>query len=111
MASIPQQQITDAYHALKYSDTGRVHFGRGYQLVRDFNDYALYHYGTLIYACNMKDRSFSVGGWSRSDADAINSMAYWTGIGGAYIQNYTLYPVGKGPRYEKVAKKRAVRRK
>ena len=111
MASIPQQQVTDAYHKLKYADVGEVYFGRGYRLTKAGNVYALIHYGTQIYECNTKTQKFSVGGWSRSDADAINSIAYWTGIGGAYIQNYTLYPVGKGPRYEKVAKKKAVRRK
>ena len=109
MASIPQQQITNAYRELKYIDNGEVYFGRGYRLERAGPKFTLIHYGTVIYECNTKTQRFSVGGWSRSDADAINSIAYWTGVGGAYIQNYTLWPVGKGPRYEKKAK--TVRRK
>lgn len=107
MASIPQQQITDAYREVKYSDFGEVYFGRGYRLSKVKNKYTLVHYGTTIYECDTKTQKFSVGGWSKSDVDAINSIAYWTGVGGAYIQNYTLWPVGKGPRYEK----KAVRRK
>lgn len=110
MASIPQQQITNAYHSLKYTDEGEVYFGRGYRLVRAGPKFTLIHYGTVIYECNTKTQKFSVGGWSKSDVDAINSIAYWTGVGGAYIQNYTLYPVGEGPRYNKVAKKTVRRR-
>lgn len=106
MASIPQQQITNAYRELKYVNEGEVYFGRGYRLIRSGPKFTLIHYGTVIYECNIKTEKFSVGGWSKSDADAINSIAYWTGVGGAYIQNYTLWPVGKGPRYEKKSKRR-----
>ena len=109
MASIPQAQITEAYHQIKYDSVGEVYFGRGYVMTKNGPVIKLKHYGTFIYECNLNNGTFKVGGWSRSDADAINSIAYWTGIGGAYIQNYTLYPKRKGPRYEK--KPRAVRRK
>lgn len=106
MASIPQQQVTDAYHQVKYADFGEVYFGRAYRLSKIKNKFRLVHYGTMIYECDIKNRTFSVGGYSKSDVDAINSIAYWTGIGGAYIQDYTLWPIGKGPRYEKKNKRR-----
>lgn len=109
MASIPQQQITDAYHQIKYADYGEVYFGRGYRLGKYKSKYFLLHYGTEIYRCDTKTKKFAVGGYSMSDAMAINSIAYWTGVGGAYRQDGILYAVGKGPRYEKKAK--TVRRK
>lgn len=114
MSSIPQQQFVNAFDKVKsdyiarqrYGLNGmyvlRGHeFGRGYIMFYDGKKCMLKHYGTLIYECDFKTKKFKIGGWSKSDADAINSMGRITGIGGAYIQNGTLYAEGTGPRYKK----------
>ena len=114
MASIPQKQFVDAFNRVKYDYIAKqkyglrgttvywgYEFGRGYIMFYDGKTCTLNHYGTLIYKCDFKTKKFKIGGWSRSDADAINSMGRITGIGGAYIQNGKLYAAGTGPRYKK----------
>lgn len=113
MARIPQKQFVDAFSYVKseyimkskYSYTNKSFvghtFGRGYTMQYNGKVCSLYHYGTLIYECDFKTKKFKIGGWSKSDADAINSMGRITGIGGAYIQNGNLYAEGTGPRYRR----------
>lgn len=115
MASIPQKQFVDAFNRVKSEYMARMRsglyrnpygdceFGRGqsYSMFYDGKTCTLRHYRTLIYHCDFKTKKFKIGGWSKSDTDAINSMGRITGIGGAYIQNGTLYAEGTGPRYKK----------
>lgn len=113
MGRIPQKQFVDAYGfvtaeyrvKLKYGYSGKpsvtYRFGRDYVMYYDGKKCALFHYGTSIYQCDFKTKKYEIGGWSKSDADAINSMGRITGIGGAYIQNGVLYKDGTGPRYKK----------
>lgn len=108
MASIPQEQISDAYYHIQYYPNEWYTFGRGYKVFGNKNEVKMYHYGTLIYECNTKTKKFKVGGYSQSDVNAINSMAYHTCVGGAYIQNGTLYAKGTGPKYEKGMKRKGI---
>lgn len=114
MARIPQKQFVDAFSRVKsdhiakqkYGMNGMYvlrgyEFGRGYVMFYDGKKCMLKHYGTLIYECDFKTKKFKIGGWSKSDADAIESMGRITGIGGAYIQNGVLYAKGTGPRYKR----------
>ena len=115
MARIPQKQFINAFSKVKSeymakmrsgrykSPYGMCEFGRGqcYSIFYDGKKCELYHYNTLIYECDFKTRKFKIGGWSKSDSDAINSMGYITGIGSVYIQNGVLYKDGTGPRYKK----------
>lgn len=107
MASIPQEQISDAYYYVKNYPNEWYSFGRGYRAYGNKQWISLFHYGTKIYHAVFKTGKFEVGGFSQSDVNAINSMAYHTGIGGAYIKDGVLYAKGTGPKYvKKTAKKR-----
>lgn len=101
MASIPQEQFITAYYAASRVQ-GRWHtFGRGYELYVKGKFVKLTHYGTTIYEYDPKKRKVSYGGaYSMSDVNAINSMAYLTGKGGAYLQGGKIYAEGTGPRYK-----------
>ena len=115
MPSIPQQQFVNAFSKVKSeymarmrsglyrSPYGDCEVGRGqcYYMVCGGKKGELRHYRTLIYECDFKTKKSKVGGWSKSDSDAINSMGRITGIGGAYIQNGILYAEGTGPRYKR----------
>ena len=102
MASIPQQQISDAYYYCLRHPNEEHGFGRGYVMWYNGNHtFILEHYGTEIYRCDTSTKKFRVGGYSYSDVMAINSLAYHTGVGGAYIEKNKLYAKGTGPRYEK----------
>ena len=102
MASIPQQQISDAYYHVNNWPKQWYGFGRGYNMYYDGKDtYKLVHYGTTIYECNERTKKAKVGGWSMSDVAAINSLAYHTGTPKAYMTGGSVYLVGTGPRYEK----------
>lgn len=114
MPRIPQKQFVDAYSYVRaeykvqkarwgtarpvYHEFGRE---KSYTMVYDGQKCELYHYRTLIYQCVFKTKKFKIGGWSKSDSDAINSMGRITGIGGAYIQDGVLYKDGTGPRYKR----------
>lgn len=98
MARIPQAQFIEAYRIVRANpnkyDMWGYEFGRNkcYTLWYSKQKCTLSHYNTIIYECNFKTKKFKIGGWSKSDADAINSMAKLTGIGGAYIKDGVLYP-------------------
>lgn len=102
MASIPQEQILNAYYAASHVP-GRWHtFGRGYELYVKGAFVKLTHYGTVIYEYDPKKRKVDYGGaFSMSDVNAINSLAYITGKGRAYLQGGRIYAEGTGPRYKK----------
>lgn len=105
MASIPQEQITNAYYMAR--DKGRWYgFGRGYEIYIKGSYYKMTHYGTTIYEYNAQTKKFSFGGaYSLSDVMAINSLSYYTGGPTVYIQNGKMYVVGTGPRYTKKSRK------
>jgi hypothetical protein len=100
MASIPQDQITNAYYYVLRNPKMWYGFGRGYSMWYDGNHtYKLVHYGTTIYEANSSTKKAKVGGWSISDVMAINSLAYYLGTKGAYLTGGTVYLEGTGPRY------------
>ena len=101
MAAIPQEQILSAYYAASRKQGFWHTFGRGYEMYVKGKFVKLTHYGTTIYEYDPKTRKVSYGGaYSMSDVNAINSMAYITGIGKAYLKGGTIYAEGTGPRYK-----------
>ena len=109
MASMPLQVISDLYYnALRHRDVP-IGAGRGYILtITSDGEITLMHYGTVIYN-RTPEGVVEIGGWSVSDANAINSLVYHVGGQEVYMTNNQLYFKGEGPRYEKKATKRAVR--
>lgn len=107
MASIPQVQISNAYYFVLRNPKEWYGFGRGYSMWYDGNHtFKLVHYGTTIYTCNTATKKVTVGGWSMSDAAAINSLAYHTGTKGVYLTGGEIYAEGTGPRYKPKASKK-----
>lgn len=106
MASIPQQQISNAYYYCLRYPRQWYGFGRGYNIYYDgMNSWKLVHYGTTIYECNTATKKAKADGWSISDVMAINSLAYHTGTKGAYMTKEQVYLEGTGPRYAPKKKK------
>ena len=107
MASIPQDQISNAYYYVRSHPKMWYGFGRGYTMYFDGNHtYTLVHYGTTIYEGNSSTKKVKVGGWSMSDVMAINSLAYYTGTKGAYMTGGSVYLDGTGPRFKSKNKKK-----
>lgn len=106
MASIPQEQILTAYYAASRIP-GRWHsFGRGYEIYVKGAFVKLTHYGAVIYEYDPKKRKVTYGeAYSMSDVNAINSLAYITGKGKAYLQGGRIYADGTGPRFAPKKKK------
>lgn len=106
MASIPQDQITNAYYYVLRNPKMWYGFGRGYSMWYDGNHtYKLVHYGTTIYEANSSTKKAKVGGYSLSDVMAINSLAYYLGTKRAYSSNGKVYLEDEGPRAKKTTKK------
>ena len=102
MASIPQQQISDAYYECTYNPGGWKYFGRGYQIKYENGIYKLVHYGTLICEYSENTGKVKVGGYSVSDVMAINSLLYHVSPRKrVYSSNGHIYLEGEGPRYKK----------
>jgi len=97
MAEIPQKQIIDMYYRSRNNPGKWISGGRAYEMYT-FPDgrVKLTHYGTVIYRADPRTGEYEIGGWSESDRNAINSLAYMTGIGGAKIRDRKLRPYGRG---------------
>ena len=105
MASIPQEQISNAYYYCLSKPLREYGFGRGYVMWYDGNHvYKLWHYGTLIYVGNSSTKKMKVAGWSTSDVMAINSVSYYVGTPRVYMTEGRIYAEGEGPRYKKKKK-------
>lgn len=98
MSGIPTRQLKELYHRA-CNQPGENVVSKNYCCTVGGGHVRLWHYGTLIYDYNLDERTTKIGGWSVSDRDAINSMSRLTGGDGAYIDDYTLYKTGTGPRY------------
>lgn len=94
MAEIPHQTIQDLYYRSQNNPGRWVSGGRAYEMYT-FPDgrIKLTHYGTVIYRYDPVSGEYDTGGaYSGSDRDAINSMAYLTGVGGARIRDGEFVP-------------------
>ena len=97
MSSIPTQVITDLYYRSQRNPGRWVSGGRAYEMYT-FPDgrVKLTHYGTPIYRFDPKTGEYDTGGaFSASDRDAINSMAWLTGVGGASIRFGKFTPMSR----------------
>lgn len=78
MSSIPLKKIENLLD--KSLIRGMTAEGGNYKTVPWADRLELYHYGTLILTVRYGQGAEINGGWSRSDADAINSVMYRMGI-------------------------------
>ena len=108
MSSIPLQLITDLFFKC-LNNRGTWYKNKNYDMII-YSDGSVHlqHYHTTIYYLDAKTKKarFSNdhkdllgmrrGAYSASDRDAINSIAYYTGVGSAYIKDYSLYCTSTG---------------
>lgn len=99
MASMPLQVISDLYYLAMRNPGRTIGRGRGYAMeVSPKGKITLWHYGTVIYEKTPAGK-VTIGGWSMSDANAINSLVYHEGGKEVYMTDGSIYFKGEGPRY------------
>ena len=109
MSSVPLQIITDLFYKCLNNKDRWYKGGKSYDMIIQSDGRVhLKHYGTTIYNYDPKTKKvtfknssknllgYASGAYSASDRDAINSVAYYTGIGSAFINDYTLYTNSEG---------------
>ena len=108
MSSIPLKLITDLFYKC-LNNRGTWYKNKNYEMVIwSDGSVHLLHYGTTIYHLDAKTGKVRFaddhkdllgmrhGAYSLSDRDAIKSIAYYTGVGSAYIKDYSLYVESTG---------------